>query len=175
MSAHNFVAIIFLLIITAGVFLAINNYETPPATVERVDLSTDDLEFLIQRTSCFGPCPIYALHVRGDGSVRFVGEQYTDIIGGIDGAITDDQLFLIASAIEQSNFFEYGESDECTALWTDSPSVSLWVKWRGRERRVSRYLGCKKDPPDPVPELTRILDSIVNTEEWIGDGPKEYP
>lgn len=175
MSTQNIVISVFLAVLTAGVFLAVSNYEEPPATVRRVDLSTDDLELLIQRSECFGPCPIYSMHVRGNGSVRFVGERYTEVVGGIDGSLTDNQLFLIASELDRSGFFDYEATEECIVLATDNPSVTLWVKWRGKERKVERHLGCKRAPPDPVPMLSRTIDEIVGTEQWIGNGASKWP
>lgn len=157
MSTQNIVISVFLAVLTAGVFLAVNNYEEPPATVRRVDLSTDDLELLIQRSECFGPCPIYSMHVRGDGS------------------LTDNQLFLIASELDRSDFLDYEAVEECIELATDHSSVALWVKWQGKERKVERYLGCKRAPPDPVPMLSRTIDEIVGTEQWIGNGASKWP
>jgi len=175
MSPLNTVAAIFLAALAAGVFIAINSYETPPAEVRRVDLSTDDLEIMIQRTACFGPCPIYTVYVRGDGSVSFVGQDYTDVIGSVDDTLTDEQLFQIAFELDRSRFFDVVEIDECEELWTDASSVMLWIKWQGKERRVERYLGCKKRPPDPAPALSRRIDEIINTAQWIGDWRKKWP
>ena len=115
------------------------------------------------------------MHVRGDGSVRFVGERYTEVVGGIGGSLSDDQLFLIASELDRSNFLDYKATEECIEIWTDHSSVTLWVKWRGKERKVERYLGCKRASPDPVPALSRTIDEIVATEQWIGDGASKWP
>lgn len=175
MSTQNIVISVFLIVLSTGVFLAIENYEEPAVTVRRADLSTDDLDVLVQRSSCFGPCPVYSMVVRGNGSVRFVGQRYTEVVGGIDGTLTDDQLFLIASELDRSNFLSYQPIDGCLQLATDHPSVTLWVKWRGKERKVERYLGCKKEEPDPVPTLSRRIDEIVNTNQWIGDGASKSP
>lgn len=175
MSPLNTVAAIFLAALAAGVFIAVKSYEPPPAEIRRVDLSTDDLEIMIQRTACFGPCPIYTVYVRGDGNVSFVGQGYTDVIGSVYGTVTDEQLFQIASELDRSRFLDVVEVDECEELWTDASSVMLWVKWQGKERRVERYLGCKKRPPDPAPALARRIDEIVNTAQWIGDGRKKWP
>ena len=171
MTAQNIVAAIFLVVLSIGVYVSINRYEPPVAVVEKVDLKTNDLAVWVERTACFGSCPIYVLHITGDGSLRFLGKRFTDVEGGIEDVVSENQLFQIATAIHNSRYFEYIESEECEELVTDVSSVIIWIRWRNEERRVERNLGCKKSKPDPVPRLAREIESIVNVDQWIGDAP----
>jgi Domain of unknown function (DUF6438) len=42
-------------------------------------------EFSLERTECFGPCPVYKVTIRLDGSVRYVGKKNVQRIGTYTG------------------------------------------------------------------------------------------
>ena len=175
MSSQNIVALVCLVVLAFGTYVAISMFQGTDEPVVDADLSTDDIEIELRRMACFGPCPIYTVHLTGDGTVRFIGQRFTRVEGEVAGSVSREQLFRVGSAIRARNFFGYVEPENCTSFVTDMSSVVLRVKWHGQEREVDRYLGCTKIGADPVPGLSRLIDEIVGVEEWIGTDEERIP
>src|SRR5690349_23365175 len=51
-----------------------------PALAQEPDLPSDAL-IRVQRTSCFGTCPIYTVTIDGRGTVTYEGERFVRVVG----------------------------------------------------------------------------------------------
>ncbi|CAN5520037.1 hypothetical protein BH18ACI1_BH18ACI1_15540 [soil metagenome] len=114
---------------------------------------TDETKFSLrmERTPCFGNCPIYTLIIQPDGKailedVKFI--QRGDLVtkkGRIEIILSQDKIQQIISEIDKADFFSLkdsytGDSGNCSTYWTDSPTVTLSVKLRGKEKTIPHYL-----------------------------------
>lgn len=146
------------------------------------NIQTDPKEFSLEmnRTLCYGTCPVYNLTVANDGKVVFVGEKFTKTIGNAEGQINPEKIKQLIAEINQSKFFsfkdDYGyESKNCSSTATDSPSVTLKIKFDGIEKTIKHYQGCfvnetfsQANGLKPLTDLENKIDEIVGTKQWIG-------
>lgn len=168
MSGQNKIAALSVVIFVGfSVWLGVLRFQDSKP-VDMRGLTVKDLQLTIARTACFGRCPVYELELAADRRVHFNGVQHTAYLGETSKATSVRQLSELSVAIERSGFFEYQNTSDCVEEVTDMPSVILSVSWASRTDRVDRYLGCRKSGHDPVPNLAREIERILEIETWVG-------
>ncbi len=152
-----------------------------------------ELSLRMERSHCFGTCPVYELNVQPDGKVLFNGIDFTEIKGEVENNLNKEKIEQLVDEIERANFFSLqdlytGDSTNCPLEVTDSASVKLQIKLNGNEKTINHYLGCwvsdrpkesslgSKDNwhpkvfPQELYNLENKIDEIVGTKRWIGEG-----
>lgn len=128
----------------------------------------------LERSACFGTCPVYSLLVSRDGTLAWRGVAHVDARGERTGKVAADEFALIAAAAAHVRFLALrdhyaAKSDGCTELWTDHGSIRITLQSTGGTKSVQYYLGCK----GPA-ELRRIawladtIDEMTSSAQWIG-------
>ena len=64
------------------------------------------VELSLERTPCFGPCPVYNLTVGGDGVVTYEGIQFVESLGGRRATIAVNQVVLLVNEFLRVRFFD---------------------------------------------------------------------
>ena len=59
----------------------------------------------LERTACFGSCPVYEITVDASGEVQFDGKNFVREKGRHRGTISPDDFARLVKKIEQINFF----------------------------------------------------------------------
>lgn len=59
----------------------------------------------LQRTPCFGPCPIDRVTLRCDGTATYEGKQFVERIGLYEGQIWVGRFRRLVELVEYVNFF----------------------------------------------------------------------
>jgi hypothetical protein len=111
-------------------------------------------------------CPIYDLVLYDDGTVVFLGIQYTDVIGVRIANIEADSVTFLAERMEITGYFDW--QDEYTEiLMTDQPTVITSLTWNDNYKRIVRYDG---DPNAPLGlfRLEQEIDRLVDVSQWVG-------
>ncbi|MBI3244024.1 MAG: hypothetical protein HYZ49_17210 [Chloroflexi bacterium] len=132
-----------------------------------------DLVITLQRTPCFGTCPIYKLTVYGDGRVEYEGEQFVAVEGTQTATITADQVKALAAAFEQANYFTL--PDNYTALVTDLPTTITSVTFNGQTKTIENYGGCFEEidslnkAPQALCDFEALIDTVTNSAQWVGN------
>ena len=143
------------------------------------------LEVTLERTPCFGFCPVYSVTIRGDGEIAWNGDANVAVVGRRSGHATHAQLVELDRAVAASRFFErdeYGDipaqqancfrtgnTTTCTfqSFTTCSDtSHSIITVHRGSETHRIDNAHC--DELDPVDSLERLIDRIADDSAWIG-------
>jgi len=135
-----------------------------------------DLMITLERTECFGACPVYKLTITADGAVVFEGRSFVKQEGAtIKSAITQDQLKQLIAEFDRVKFFslEDNYSDDrrvCDELWTDNPSAFTSIRFNGKSKTIDHYHGCRGPKvPRELTDLENKIDDIVNTAQWLPD------
>jgi len=127
--------------------------------------TSDTPVMTLQRTACFGMCPVYGVNIFEDGTVIYVGVRHVAETGVRIGQADPDQVDFLAMQTAQSGYFEW--NDEYTRLLvTDQPSAITSLYRDGQFKSINRYDG---DPDAPV-GLVRFeagIDRIANTAQWV--------
>lgn len=135
----------------------------------------------MNRTNCYGSCPVYTLKISLDGKVEFEGVNCTATKGKAENRITDEKVKELISEINKSNFFSFEndysqDAKTCSSSSTDCPSVTLTIKYDENEKTIKHYNCCfvnlpfsKEDALQPLTDLENKIDEIVETKRWIGE------
>jgi hypothetical protein len=129
-----------------------------------------DAVITLERTVCFGFCPVYTLTIHGDGRVEFDGQQNVEITGKQTSRLAPAQVKELLDLFEQANYFEL--EDEYTAPVTDLPTTITSLTLNGMYKKIVNFGGCLDGSPVPAPsalcELETRIDEVANTAQWIG-------
>ena len=129
----------------------------------------------MQRTECFGTCPVYKLTIFADGRVRYEGSKHVKKKGKAESHISRQKLQELIDEFENIYYFNLNDayvrgSKGCPQWVPDMPSaITSLTRIRDGERKtVNHYHGCHG--PDVLELLTRLEDKIddaVNVNQWI--------
>lgn len=120
----------------------------------------------IERTGCFGWCPIYTLTIFRDGIVAYEGEAYVKAKGKVTGHLAPEQIRALDELFQRNRYVDlrdaYTEYET-----TDLPSVNTSYAARGKTKSISHYLG-DSHAPRALTEIEDGIERIVGVEQWIG-------
>ena len=126
----------------------------------------------LERTACFGGCPVYTISVSPSGEVRFEGRANVRKLGAATGRVPRERVDALLSELEQGGYFTFAErytppEPACGRYATDSPSAITSVTLRGRTKRVTHDYGCG-GAPGALVVLERRIDEALNSGQWTG-------
>ena len=127
----------------------------------------------LERTACFGNCPIYKLTIFDDGKVLFDGKDYVKRPGMNTSQITKSELEALIKEFEKIDYLNLDENytddpKNCPESATDNPSAITSLNWNGKKNTVRHYYGCRG--PKILEQLTALedkIDEVVKTKRWI--------
>ena len=126
----------------------------------------------LQRTICFGTCPVYALTIYSDGRVEYVGKRFVRKTGSATSRITRKQLEELVMEFTNIYYFNLPASIEpgskhCPQGATDHPSAITSLTWQGKSHSINHYHGCRgSNTLDLLRKLEDKIDAAVNVTQW---------
>jgi hypothetical protein len=120
----------------------------------------------IERTACFGWCPIYKLTVFRDGVVEYEGEDFVKTKGKATGRLAPEALAALDELFATHGYLALDDAYTDYSV-TDMPSVNTSYSSGGRTKAIKHYLGDSKAPA-ALAEVENGIDRIVHVEQWIG-------
>ena len=127
----------------------------------------------LERTVCYGTCPIYAVTITSDGRVTFEGRQYTRVKGIARDRISKKKFRELVAQFQQMEYFSLPDrfapgTPVCPQVITDMPSAITSIRLKRRSKTVSHYYGCGDS--GALPKLTALenkIDEVAGTQKWI--------
>jgi hypothetical protein len=129
-------------------------------------LGAHELVASLERTACFGSCPIYKVTVYGDGAIDWEGEQFVKVVGHATGRATPDQLSRLRAAFVHAGFTSFKSAYDHETI-TDQPGAEVSFRDGSRTRTVVHHDGDRSAPPS-LSLLEDQIDDILETTRWIG-------
>lgn len=126
----------------------------------------------LERTPCFGTCPVFRLSIWKDGRVEFDGERFVTQVGKATASLAPAAVDSLLAELDAGGYFGFAERYEhgepaCGLYATDSPSVLTSVSMRGRTRSVRHDYGCSAAPPE-LGRLERRIEEVAGVKRWTG-------
>ena len=126
----------------------------------------------LERTPCFGTCPVYQVAISRSGAVRFVGKNHVTQQGEATAEIPAARVDSLLRELEAGGYFEFADayvmdSPACGQYATDSPTVITSATTGGRTKTIRHDYGCNAAPPE-LGRLERLIDETAGTSRWIG-------
>ncbi|MDP2274041.1 MAG: DUF6438 domain-containing protein [Archangium sp.] len=136
--------------------------QTAPSVkkVEAAVTTTPEALVSLERTACYGACPMYAVSVLSDGTTRFRGERHVKVTEPVEVKLEPAALAKLKAAFETSGFEKWPDYTRTNV--SDMPSVVLTYK--GHTVRHNR--GDEKAPPE-LTALEDEVDAIIGTDRWV--------
>ncbi|MBI1278828.1 MAG: hypothetical protein GC179_11930 [Anaerolineaceae bacterium] len=121
----------------------------------------------LERTACFGSCPIYTIKIYDNGDVVYHGDRFVMVTEEQKSQIDSETVKRMVKAFEDAGYFDWKEAYN-TQTVTDLPSVITSVTSNGKTHRIVRYVGDGSAPLALV-FLERWIDTMTNSNLWTGD------
>ena len=116
----------------------------------------------LERTACFGTCPIYSLTISGDGKVVYTGENYVTVTSTQTGQISPVTFKELVDEFYKINYFSL--QDEYTANITDMPTTITSLTINGKTKKIEDYFNA----PEELKKLEQKIDEVANSKQWVG-------
>jgi hypothetical protein len=133
----------------------------------------------LERTACYGECPVYEIVLGRDGKGSFTGREHVKAKGAHEIHLGQDDVALLSAVLNRSGISSLktsyqSEADGCTTVFTDQPSLSISVASGGKTRTVTLYHGCRGPaiPTEPLNWLADTIDFVANSRPLI-NGPQQ--
>jgi hypothetical protein len=125
----------------------------------------------LERTACFGSCPVYIISVSSSGQVTFEGKAHVRELGTSTGQIPRQQVEALLIELQRAGYFEfpsrYAVSEPaCGRYVTDLPSAISSATLKGRTKRIEHDYGCGA-APGALMVLEQRIDEVLGTERWV--------
>ena len=153
-----------------------SDYEPWLTRGQQREAETDRDRFTLERTACFGVCPVYTAIVDERDILEFRGERFVAEEGGAVGRSMPkgafDRLIDIAKAHDFEAFdaaYPNEDATNCPQFATDMPTVIVTIERGGKTRAVSVYQGCMGfDGRDRFDDMVLAMDEVLDLGDMIG-------
>ena len=118
-----------------------------------------DVEITLERTGCYGTCPVYSVTIHGDGTVIYEGNHFVRIEGVRTYTIPKESVEELVGMFYEINYFSL--NDRYDASVTDLPTVITSITVGNETKKVSNYANAG---PPRLFELESKIDKITDSQ-----------
>lgn len=129
----------------------------------------------LQRTACYGRCPIHTVTIDGHGTVTYAGERFVRVVGQRTAHIDRSKVASLLATAERIRFFHMRDAyrlienpDGTVDVVFDRPTTFVSVTVNGRTKRIEDYVGA----PASLAEFEREIDDAAGTKQWVLPRPR---
>ena len=124
----------------------------------------------LERTPCFGRCPVYRVSISRSGLVRYEGKRFVADSGTDSARISREAVTRLLGELEQAGFYGFDEkyvagASACGLYATDLPSAITSVDDGKRSKRIEHDHGCS-EAPGALAGLENKIDQVAGTLRW---------
>jgi hypothetical protein len=143
----------------AGLALIVS---TPLATSRAAPQAIpEDFVIKLERTACYGRCPVYVVSIDARGNVTYEGTRFVKVAGRQTDRVPASRVAALVETVDRIRFFDL--DDKYRQLITDLPTTFVTVTRDGRTKRIEDYFGA----PKSLKDLERQIDDAAQTARWI--------
>ena len=126
----------------------------------------------LERTPCFGTCPVYTVAISRGGEVTFSGKRHVADTGQVTATIPRERVDSLLAELEAQGYFGFADayvmdSPACGMYATDSPTVITSATRDGETKTIRHDRGCSAAPPE-LSRLEQRIDEVAETGRWVG-------
>jgi len=104
----------------------------------------------LQRTACFGSCPIYKIEIFSNGNGIYTGTKFVEHIGVTQFSLSKTEINLILKRAEDINFANM--KNEYSEPISDLPTTFIQI----RSKKIRDYTGA----PKALKDLENLIDQL---------------
>jgi hypothetical protein len=143
-----------------------------PAVDESAAGQSDASAITLERTSCFGRCPVYRLAVSADGKVSYEGTANVKHLGAATAEVPANRVSALLDELDKAGYFGFADrytpaEPTCGRYATDLPSAITSASLEGRNKRIVHDQGCGA-APGALAVLEQRIDEVLGSARWTG-------
>ena len=154
-------------VIFVGISVVTSFLFMPEYGVEGAEKCDKGIVITIERSSCFGNCPVYSAEIHADGGVVYVGKENVKETGERRFKIPQETVQQLIREFERANYFSLKDrydADESGMSGTDLPTTITSICLNGKKKRVVNYFG----GPKKLHELEDKIDTLAGLYRLLG-------
>jgi len=161
------------LILLLSAFLIVS-CSSIPVSIDR------DTLVKLERTACYGKCPIYTVVVKKNGRVKYEGREYVSVKGIQTATLSKESVASIEAKLIKTKFLKMKSNLDsgswgCFISRTDHSYIVIEGSVKNMRKAVSTYLGCDSEQVETVFELANYIDKIAETSKWVEANTTQEP
>ena len=126
----------------------------------------------LERTPCFGGCPVYSISVSPSGQVTYQGSAHVRELGTATGQIPKQRVDALLVELERAGYFGFASryalsEPSCGRYVTDLPAAISSATLGGRTKRIEHDHGCGA-APEALAVLEKRIDEVLGSGRWTG-------
>jgi hypothetical protein len=141
----------------------------------KAQVTTNRFDWIsLERTPCFGKCPVYSIRIGSDGTVLYDGMMHVTEMGDRVATVTAEELAFLNAAVRTAKFQAFNSTyasrrDGCKDVGTDAPGLKITIRQNSSEKSVFYSAGCVGGPAEvtQVIWLANTIDRVARTERWV--------
>lgn len=160
-------------VLVAASLAACHSSTPAPAPAPDAAASENTPAVTLERTPCFGRCPVYSVSISRSGLVRWEGKRFVADSGADTARITRESVDRLLAELDQAGYFGLEDryvsgAPACGLYATDLPSAITSVDDGDRSKRIQHDHGCS-EAPRQLAELEKRIDEVAGTSRWTGN------
>lgn len=120
-----------------------------------------DLFIKLERTACFGTCPVYSVTLDAKGNVTFESSNADRTVVRHTDRIPVSEVAALHATARRIGFFEL--RDSYRAMITDLPTTYVTITANGQTKKIEDYFGA----PRGLKQLEIQIDEAARTNRWL--------
>ncbi|KPL16777.1 MAG: hypothetical protein AMS26_03445 [Bacteroides sp. SM23_62] len=116
-------------------------------------ITDEDLLIELQRTACYGFCPVYTVKIDKNGKGLFEGVENVEKIGRFSFSLKKDELAELENTFLRIDFYQLRNIYD--GLVSDLPTTYITYIRDGRRKKIMDYYG--------APATLRSLENRIET------------
>lgn len=126
----------------------------------------------LERTPCFGRCPVYSVAITKSGLVRYEGKRFVADSGSESARIDPSAVESLLAELDRGGYFGFDDryvsgAPACGPYATDLPSAITSVDDGDRSKQIQHDHGCSHAPA-LLSSLEKRIDEVAGTSKWTG-------
>ena len=127
----------------------------------------EDKVITMEKTECYGTCPVYLLEIYENGTVTLDARRFMDMEGMHFAKLSKEDLNQLIARFVEADFFAFEDSYDSEV--SDLPTTYIRFRWEGKSKKIKDYVGA----PDSLKQLESLIHALVGELEWRKVDSKE--
>lgn len=121
----------------------------------------DSLFASIQRTFCFGTCPVYIFKINNDGTASYEGVRNVKRMGTYSSKVSPAEMNKLIEVAKRIGYMEFKDKYDNESI-TDLPSTTTSIVIDGKRKEVMR----RYQFPAEIKDLEDAFDALIESLDW---------
>jgi hypothetical protein len=148
-----------------------SNPDIQESAVQLAQIAPQDLQFKtaeespdvfvsMERTACFGTCPIYKMMVLQNGQALYEGIQHVEMEGRYTSTFSKSEMHSILEKADEYGFWKLNEKYDSPV--TDFPTTFTSLR-KGKQVKMVEH---RVAGPGALKAFEDYIDSLIKSKEW---------